>query len=102
MHRLLIVALATALISPSAHPQKARGEATAHHISVSPSRPPNLPSEEEIGDLLNKAREYVHLPPDLRISRSISLSQVQMALEEAAVSQLISINLERYGRLGKR
>jgi hypothetical protein len=59
MYRLMIVAFAIALISPSVHPQNAPNETVPHRTRVLSATASGLPSDEEIGELLNKASEYV-------------------------------------------
>src|SRR5579875_152386 len=59
MYRLLIAALATALLSSSLQPQSASVKAAPHSSHPSSVSAASMPSNEEIGDLLSKTSEYV-------------------------------------------
>jgi hypothetical protein len=59
MSKLAIVALSAVLTTFVAHPQTPVHKAAAHNQTSASSDVPSMPSEEEIGELISKASEYV-------------------------------------------
>src|SRR5689334_2146651 len=75
MYRLVIAALAIALLSPPIQPQSTSNKTAPRSSNPSSAPAATMPSKEEIGDLLSKASEYVETYRQTFVSARPSLAK---------------------------